>query len=58
VDENSIQPAIKGELARFKHPKHVYIVNELLCNAMGKAQNSSCVKNTTPRLGDPTLSIK
>jgi malonyl-CoA/methylmalonyl-CoA synthetase len=41
VDENSIQSAIKGELARFKHPKHVYIVNELLCNAMGRAQNSS-----------------
>lgn len=40
VDETSVQSAIKDELARFKHPKRVYIVNELPRNTMGKVQKN------------------
>jgi len=40
LDETSIQSAIKDELARFKHPKKVFIVSELPRNTMGKVQKN------------------
>jgi len=38
--EADVQGAIKDDLARFKHPKRVFIVDELPRNTMGKVQKN------------------
>ena len=40
LTEASIIAAIKGELANFKVPKWVYLVDQLPRNAMGKVQKN------------------
>lgn len=40
ITEATIQEAIKNQLARFKHPKGVFIVDELPRNTMGKVQKN------------------
>ena len=40
VDEAQVQNAIKDDLARFKHPKRVFVVDELPRNTMGKVQKN------------------
>ncbi|OEJ66686.1 malonate--CoA ligase [Magnetovibrio blakemorei] len=40
ITDATIQDAIKDQLARFKHPKGVFIVNELPRNTMGKVQKN------------------
>jgi malonyl-CoA/methylmalonyl-CoA synthetase len=37
VDEPTV---LNGRLAKFKMPKRVIVVDELLCNAMGKVQKN------------------
>ena len=45
VTGNSILTALKPQLARFKMPKYVYIVDELPRNAMGKVQKNVLRQN-------------
>lgn len=40
VSEDQVQNGIKDALARFKHPKRVFIVDELPRNTMGKVQKN------------------
>jgi len=40
IDEAAIIGALKGEIATFKVPKRVYVVDELPRNAMGKVQKN------------------
>ncbi|HEY9079407.1 malonyl-CoA synthase [Magnetovibrio sp.] len=40
IDEAQVQAAIKSDLARFKHPKKVFVVEELPRNTMGKVQKN------------------
>ena len=40
IDEAQVQNAIKDDLARFKHPKRVFVVDELPRNTMGKVQKN------------------
>jgi len=40
VSEEQVQNGIKDALARFKHPKRVFIVDELPRNTMGKVQKN------------------
>jgi len=40
IDEARVQDAIKDDLARFKHPKRVFVVDELPRNTMGKVQKN------------------
>ena len=40
VDEASILAALGSELARFKQPKRIFIVDELPRNTMGKVQKN------------------
>jgi len=40
IDEDRVQNAIKNDLARFKHPKRVFVVDELPRNTMGKVQKN------------------
>jgi malonyl-CoA/methylmalonyl-CoA synthetase len=40
ISEDSIIAALLGRLARFKQPKHVFIVDELPRNTMGKVQKN------------------
>jgi len=40
IDEDRVQNAIKDDLARFKHPKRVFVVDELPRNTMGKVQKN------------------
>lgn len=40
VDENSVRRALEGDLARFKQPKRVFVVDELPRNTMGKVQKN------------------
>jgi malonyl-CoA/methylmalonyl-CoA synthetase len=40
VDEAAVMAALDGQLARFKQPKHVVIVEALPRNAMGKVQKA------------------
>ena len=40
LSEASIIAAVKGELANFKVPKWVYLVDDLPRNAMGKVQKN------------------
>jgi malonyl-CoA/methylmalonyl-CoA synthetase len=40
LDEMKIRAALDRELARFKHPKAIFVVNDLPRNAMGKVQKN------------------
>lgn len=40
VDEKTVQACVQNDLARFKHPKRVFIVDELPRNTMGKVQKN------------------
>jgi len=40
IDEAQVRNAIKDDLARFKHPKRVFVVDELPRNTMGKVQKN------------------
>lgn len=40
IDEGAVQSGIAADLARFKHPKRVFIVDELPRNTMGKVQKN------------------
>jgi malonyl-CoA/methylmalonyl-CoA synthetase len=40
VDEASVRRALEGDLARFKQPKRVFVVDELPRNTMGKVQKN------------------
>ena len=40
LSEADVQAAIKNDLARFKHPKRVFVVDELPRNTMGKVQKN------------------
>ncbi|SEA08661.1 malonate--CoA ligase [Rubrimonas cliftonensis] len=49
VDEAAVMTAISADLARYKHPKRVVIVDELPRNAMGKVQKKA-LRETFGRL--------
>jgi len=40
LNEADVQASIKNDLARFKHPKRVFVVDELPRNTMGKVQKN------------------
>ncbi len=44
-DQAMVQAALEAELARFKHPKHFVMVDELPRNAMGKVQKAELRAN-------------
>ncbi|MBW2396173.1 MAG: AMP-binding protein [Deltaproteobacteria bacterium] len=44
LEEADVQRAVEGRLARFKHPKRVFIVASLPRNAMGKVQKAELRK--------------
>ncbi|MCP3984230.1 MAG: AMP-binding protein [bacterium] len=44
LQETDIRRAVEGRLARFKHPKQIFIVDTLPRNAMGKVQKAALRK--------------
>ena len=40
LDQDAVGEAIRPHLARFKHPKHIEVVEELPRNTMGKVQKN------------------
>ena len=51
LTETGIIAAVKGELANFKVPKRVYLVDELPRNAMGKVQKNLLRQEYSPKAG-------
>jgi malonyl-CoA/methylmalonyl-CoA synthetase len=49
VSERDVIGALKGEIASFKVPKRVYVVDELPRNAMGKVQKNVLRETYTKR---------